>query len=442
MAEKICDVPRSRRHAYMIMAQDRVSNGRWVIPTVFRNEPDLMNLYHDYQSVQFSDGTERMSLANLHMVHISEHPDKPDMIAYTRSFEDGVRDRQVRIKLGRYLAQTFGSKLSPQRIAELVAKHNEYQEEKIKWHIAMTPKRIVTVYLRGPNSCMSKDMSYYSGSIRVHPTYIYGAGDLGVAFIWRKGRITARALVWPKRKIYGRVYGDEDRMIRVLREAGYQSEWSHRQDNRDLANEERGFNDARLLSIRDDYGDIVAPYIDGEYGVDVCSDFLLMTNYDPEYRCESVRGLVQDAGVTCDHCSDNADADETHSTANGETICQSCYESYYFFCDDNDEIYHIDDMHETHDGRFICTDALNDNYFVCDDSSEIWPNEDKFTTHDGRDICRQVFLEDYFTCDECGEIFPTEQWNECEASHSIRCDDCHEKHAIKIEDETHEQEAA
>lgn len=442
MAVKTCEVPQRRRHAYRSMANDRFRDGRWVVPKVFRTEPDLMNLYHDYQPVQFADGYEHTSICNLHHVHISEHPDKPDMIAYTRSYEDGVRDRQVRIKLGRYLAQTFGSKLSPQRIAELVALHNEHQEEKIKWHIAMTPKRIVTVYRRGPNSCMSKDMSYYSDTISVHPTYVYGAGDLGVAFIWRKGRITARALVWPERKIYGRIYGDEERMVRVLREAGYQPDYIHYRENNHLPSHKRGFNDAKLLAVRDSWGELVAPYIDGDYGVIVASDFLLLTNDNKDYRCESVRGLAVDNGVQCDNCGEMTDGDEVHITVSGETICEGCYESCYFNCDDNDEIYHVDDMHITHDGRCISDDAYNDNYFTCDDNDEIYPKDDKFITHDGRAICRQVFLEDYFTCDECGEIFPTEQWNECEASHSIRCDDCHEKHAIRTEDETHEQEAA
>lgn len=440
MAEKICDVPRARRNAYRCMAADRFANGRWIMPDVFKSEDDLANLYHRSKDVEFGDGLERISLACLHHVHVSEHPEKSDMIAYTRTFEDGVRDRQIRIKLGRYLAQAFGDQLSPQRIAELVAKHNEYQQEKIKWHIAMTPKRIVTVYLRGPNSCMSKGMDYYARSTNYHPTYVYGAGDLGVAFIWRGGRITARALVWPERKIYGRIYGDEDRLCRVLREAGYQPDYAHFRAHNDKAMHKRGFNGAKLLAIRDDYGDLQAPYIDGCYGVNDCGEFLELTNCSPEYKCESVTGLVQDAGTQCDHCGEYADADETHGTADSQIICEGCYDNYYFYCEDTDEIYHVDDMHVTHDGRNICTQQYQDYYFTCDDTGDIYPNSEKYTTHDGREICREQFLDHYFTCDECGEIFPTEQWNDCETSHSIRCDDCHEK--IKTEDETHEQEAA
>jgi hypothetical protein len=35
-------------------------------------------------------------------------------------------------------------------------------------------------------------------------------------------RVTARALVWAERKIYGRMYGDENRLEALLKEAGFE----------------------------------------------------------------------------------------------------------------------------------------------------------------------------------------------------------------------------
>ena len=81
MSEKICDVPRDRRNAYRCMAADRFHTGRWIMPDVFKTEDDLANLYHRSRDVEFGDGVERISLACLHQVHISEHPEKSDMIA-------------------------------------------------------------------------------------------------------------------------------------------------------------------------------------------------------------------------------------------------------------------------------------------------------------------------------------------------------------------------
>src|SRR5690606_7560176 len=86
---------------------------------------------------------------------------------------------------------------------------------------AATPDDIENVYLKGPNSCMSHDLSEFSSP--EHPTRVYGDSDLQVAYIVNSsGNISARVLVWPEKKLYGRIYGDEDRMSDMLEEAGYE----------------------------------------------------------------------------------------------------------------------------------------------------------------------------------------------------------------------------
>ncbi len=271
------DFTDEERQRYRNDMMARYQYGEWKIPQIFLDDPELNCMYfneHKFDK-EATDGSGRdyLNMHQRHWVHVSVHPEKPDMIAYTRTLKDGMRDRQVRVKLGRYLAQTFGDKLSDQKIAQLVAQHNEHQCEKLRWHIAMTPKRIETVYRRGPNSCMSKSRRYFDRDIDTvhdaHPTSIYGAGDLGVAFLRREGRITARVLVWPERKVYGRVYGDAERLCRALHEAGYQSEYDHRKAVKDAGGDQfvdGGFNGARLLKLEvDDV--LVAPYMDEDYGI-------------------------------------------------------------------------------------------------------------------------------------------------------------------------------
>ena len=58
----------------------------------------------------------------LHYLHWSVKD--PEMVAYTPSIEYGIRDRQVRVRLGRYLSKHFGHVLSEKKRLELVEKHN------------------------------------------------------------------------------------------------------------------------------------------------------------------------------------------------------------------------------------------------------------------------------------------------------------------------------
>ena len=442
----------------------RYQYGEWKMPDVFVNDDELAELYFnkhsfDEDSEDRGNGRDYLNMHQRHFVHVSVHPDKPDMIAYTRSLKDGMRDRQVRVKLGRYLAQHFGDKLSPQKIAQLVAQHNENQCEKLRWHIAMTPKRIEVVYRKGPNSCMSKPRRYYDCDIDrihdAHPTSIYGAGDLGVAFLRRDGRITARALVWPERKVYGRIYGDEARLHRALDEAGYESEYDHRKAVRDAGGDpyvDGGFNGARLLKLDMD-GVLVAPYMDGDYGIQYLhsnvahanSGFAMMTmNYDDS--CSMTNGLSAENGYPCSECGDTTPPDEMRSTHDGESVCESCSDQFYFYCEDSDELYHIDDAVHTYDGRVISQEAYEDGYFTCEDTDEVYPNDMQVVTHDHKYICRPVYENDYFTCDECGEVYPNEDANVCPHTGEVRCNDCHEDYRQQnpelFEDEEDEQEAA
>ena len=462
---RACEFNDEQRERYRQEMRIKFRDGDWKLPQVFMEDSELHYLYFDEHSFDRENvaegerGADYLNIHQRHWVHVSIDPDKPDMIAYTRTLKDGMRDRQVRVKLGRYLAQTFGDKLSPQKIAQLVARHNEIQCEKLHWHIAMTPKRIETVYRRGPNSCMGHGRASYDHRLDddhdIHPACVYGAGDLGVAFLRRGGRITARALVWPDRKVFGRIYGDEERLRRALDEAGYQSEYQHRRKIRNEGGDcyiTGGFNGARLL--RFEVGDVLAaPYMDNDYGLIrfhrepayANSGFAMMTTrYDD--ACSMTNGLSEHDGEPCSACGDSIPDGEQNHTAEGYIICDSCREDSYGTCEDTYELYHFDDLIRTHDDRYICQDAYESGYFTCDDTDEVYPDDQQYTTHDGRTICRQVYLDDYFTCDECGEIFGNEEANVCPHTGELRCNDCHaeyrEQNPELFEDEEDEQEAA
>ena len=356
----------------------------------------------------------------LHYLHWSVKD--PEMVAYTPSLEYGIRDRQVRVKLGRYLAKHFGHLLSEKKRLELVEKHNATALANCKFHIAMTPGRIETVYTRGPTSCMG--YSRYRFAHNFHPTRIYGAGDLGVAFMWRQDtdgrqRITARALVWPHKMIHGRVYGDESRLKAMLADRGYTENWM-------------GFEGAAVLHELPPYDDTPhAPYIDADLGLSPAPDgeILLLTNEsEAEWGCKGQRGLAHSPGEPCSCCGDYTREENQQTTYEGEMICEHCYGEYYFFCEHTSAIHHMDDALTTAAGDLISQVAYEQAYFTCDDTDEIYPDAEGYTTFDGRTVCSEVYFDDYFTCESCGEIYPNEQANHCDETGKVRCDDCHAEH--------------
>ena len=155
---------------------------------------------------------ENTTIHALHFVHVSEKDDK--LLAYTQSPEKGERDIQTPIKPGRYLRQYFGEVLSEKRIAFLAAwQANGVRPEDVGaqdvLRFATTPDQIAKVYIDGPVSCMS---GRHFLDIKTHPARVYGAGDLAIVYLEKENEKTgkskpiARALVWPEKKVAGRVY--------------------------------------------------------------------------------------------------------------------------------------------------------------------------------------------------------------------------------------------
>ncbi len=175
-----------------------------------------------------------------HFLHPSK--DDPTKLAFIESPEKGVLDRQTRVTPGRYLERFYPhlSQTERNRYIAMIDKPDGL-------HFAVTADEIIATYTRGPSSCMSHPTEKFQ-SRPVHPVKPYAGGDLQVAYLKRDGAITARALVWPERKLYGRVYGDIARIERALGDAGYKH---------------GPLVGARLTKIwNSDYERYIAPYVD------------------------------------------------------------------------------------------------------------------------------------------------------------------------------------
>jgi hypothetical protein len=235
----------------------------------------------------------------------------PTKLAYTENEAKGKLDVQLVTKPGRYLRKFYGDVLTNDEIEMWTQKWAAREEVSVLF--ADTPDDIEHVYTNGPSSCMSYDADDFASC--VHPSRVYGAGDLAVAYIKRGGKITARALVWPEKKIYGRIYGDEGRIKPKLADLGFYY---------------GSLAGAKLLRIENDCGSIVMPYIDGCGSYD---DHGTYCTIDGPYSAENTTGLGDRAAV-CDNCGDtyNSDYDGVYIESTDQWWCEHCVDQEAFYC--------------------------------------------------------------------------------------------------------------
>ena len=149
-----------------------------------------------------------------HFAHLSARDNSK--IAYTESEELGTIDRVTVTTPGRYLTK-FYPEVDDDHRRRLIAAVDPAGEILF----AFSPEEIVDIYKNGPSSCM--DAKHNFSAMDPHwPTEPYGAGDLAIAYTKNaQGRIQSRCLCWPEKKLFGRCYGDIQRMQAAMTAEGY-----------------------------------------------------------------------------------------------------------------------------------------------------------------------------------------------------------------------------
>jgi hypothetical protein len=246
-------------------------------------------------------------------------------VAFYANEDHGQLNRKTVMKPGRYLTKFYPT-LSGDEVRELVTKLDKAGEVRF----TDTQEGLEYVYVNGPRSCMSHDVSDYSSSI--HPVRVYAAGDLQLAYLSvheigdDNFKASARALVWPAKKRIGRVYGDEQRLIPALEKLGYSK---------------GSLRGARLLRIEEGCGEgFICPYIDGETSVEDAGDFLTIGG---SLSADSTNGLIE-AGKWCPGLEDMVDADEAfHYVRDMEEYCSETFtDRECFYCDRLDAYFTFD----------------------------------------------------------------------------------------------------
>lgn len=239
-----------------------------------------------------------------HYAHVSRRD--PSLLAYVASEEHGEADRHTQMKPGRYLAK-FAPFLSPDQVKHWASVWAAEHEAPVL-RLATTADEIERVYTSGPSSCMSAAASAYASPF--HPVRVYAAGDLAVAYLVRAESITARAVVWPAKKLYSRIYGDGPRLCAALEAEGYRSGKLY---------------GARLTRVSCRQG-FAMPYIDyHERAVDD-GDFLRLS--EEGYIEVQTQTGIGEADPECEDCEERRGV-ESFSMISGDRhdYCPSCAEN-------------------------------------------------------------------------------------------------------------------
>ena len=290
-------------------------------PPVFLSQ--LRSLVQRDEYEQSIELAKRIKSLWWHFPHISL--DEPHMVAYTPSPEYGLRDRQVRTKVGRYLQQFYGEFLTSEHIRMMA---NGVKAVEVEFS-GSSSADIRAAYLRagrdGVTSCMTHSVDNYETYGDFHPVDAYGNGDWRVALLMDTvmSEISARALVNHKHMCFVRTYGREGNTLADrLGDIGYAFRRSWPQG-------------AELLLLRDDDGNVVAPYLDGD------EKYASISYINGKERfiidggsidLSSTGGIWRERERPwCDDCEEYVDDDEDdmeHSDYHGMRICRSCIDNY------------------------------------------------------------------------------------------------------------------
>ena len=137
--------------------------------------------------------------------------------------------------------------------------------------------------------------------------------------------------------------------------------------------------------------------------------------------------------VRCDDCGEWVPEDESYVTADGETICESCYEDNYFTCDDCGEIHHNEDLivvdpcHRYE--QCVCSDCAERHYYRCDDCGEYFSDRNVHIGNNDVAICDDCWDRGgWSVCEDCENIVSDDEINYCESDGCYYCDSCYADH--------------
>lgn len=288
------------------------------------------------------------------------------LLSYFQNPTKRAANIRTPMKAGKYLQKFFGDILTQEEIQKYAMEWNAaFAPQEL--HIVTTPEDIVAVYQNAYNgSCMHFGNNQFAGS--KHPAYVFGAGDLGQAYIGTldtKDGVKGRCLVWPDKKLYyPKYYGDYHRLEAALVADGW------------TAGDESDFDGARLLRIEHN-GAFVMTYSDTHDQVRDDGDFLRLED-NGGIECRQTNGLTADTDEgreTCGYDGGRYDEEEmTYVDGYGNVYDGNLREGPFFECSVRDEWFHNEDRAASPDGYPVSNRAAGSRRtFFCDATEMHYP---------------------------------------------------------------------
>ena len=376
-----------------------------------------------------------------HFAHVSEIVDDNGnskcLVAYTPDERKGLADIQTATKPRRYLIQFFGkiwkdadgmSDAEVDKYADQLANKLEFQMLKVDVLLAYNQDHIRWVFehsnrpdefsgsdsalkkkMASCPSCMSHHVDAYS-SKPIHPTEVYGYGDLAIAHLIDKSShemiVKARELVWPDKKIRSHAlkgqYGWETKLDGGLTSLGYK----------------RGdFSGAKMLHMKSRNDITIAPYFDIPNSLEEVDapDYLgrklliIVGEDEGEYRASNQSGLASNAergSFYCSICDDNHyedDMDRIWVDAEDSDVCQDCYDEHYFSCEACEESQHRDNSCEV-DGEMWCEYCMENESGYCGQCQTNTRRNNIVGEYENEDICDSCCQDNGLHVKACGQV--------------------------------------
>lgn len=326
-----------------------------------------------------------------HYAHLSL--EFPDAMAYTPNEESGHADRQLRTRPGKYLKQ-FYPQLTQQQIDDYCA---SIRADRSAFTLTTEPDIIESVYQHGPTSCMSHALDYYHPACGQHPVRVYGnSPDLALVYLGSPQDCSARAIVWPERKIFSRIYGDSA-LRNLLLNAGYADGSLQGARLRKIAVELDGYSASETYLM---------PYIDGIDSATIKGKYFILLDNEGSWCCQNTNGLANEIeAYTClrEDCDTEVSGEDQYCDSCNEDRwhCESCHDISF---DPDDQ---VNTTHHT-----ICSSCADDNQTTCanDDCSHEFYQIDLSARQRARrtaaglsDYCLDC-EDDYARCAHCEEV--------------------------------------
>lgn len=138
--------------------------------------------------------------------------------------------------------------------------------------------------------------------------------------------------------------------------------------------------------------------------------------------------------VECADCGDFILKDEAIKTHDDDFICEYCYDSDYFTCEDCGEIYHSEDSHWIEDKeKYVCNQCL-DSYYECECCNKYFSRCGVYGTYDEDYVCSDCADSHYVRCDDCGAYVHYDEYIHNEYSDNYYCPNCSDEHSEQIYD--------